>query len=181
MAARGPADPARRDRIIAAVIDVVAERGLAAVTHRSVAEAAGVPLGSTTYYFDSLDDLLAGALEKVVDDYDTQLRDWAKELQGATGRTLAEAVTELCFDYLDDLNRCRAEYALYLAAMDRPALRPLAASYHTCTTEVFATLLPHDSAVALTAAMDGLFIRALASPNPPARAEVEAAIAVICG
>ena len=39
--------------------------GRQAVTHRAVAEEAGVPLGSTTYYFDSRDDLLGQALEHV--------------------------------------------------------------------------------------------------------------------
>jgi len=41
-------DPDRRQRIIDAAIAVVGERGIAGLSHRSVAAAADVPLGSTT-------------------------------------------------------------------------------------------------------------------------------------
>ena len=50
------------DEIARAVIDVVARHGLRRLTHRKVAEAAGVPLGSTTYHFETLDDLMAAGL-----------------------------------------------------------------------------------------------------------------------
>jgi TetR/AcrR family transcriptional regulator, regulator of biofilm formation and stress response len=46
--ARGPTDPTRRDRIAAAALAIVLEQGVAAVSHRAVADRAGVPLGSTT-------------------------------------------------------------------------------------------------------------------------------------
>ena len=55
--ARRQPDPGRRDRLIDVAIDVIADRGVAGATHRAVAEAADVPLGSTTYYFSTLDDL----------------------------------------------------------------------------------------------------------------------------
>ena len=45
-------DPNRRQRIIDACLDVIAERGVAGTSHRIVAEAADVPLGSMTYHFD---------------------------------------------------------------------------------------------------------------------------------
>jgi DNA-binding transcriptional regulator YbjK len=45
---------------------VIAERGTEQVTHRSVAAAAGVPLGSTTYYFASRDELVREAFRRYV-------------------------------------------------------------------------------------------------------------------
>ncbi len=51
----------RREHILATTLAVIATDGVAGVTHRRVAEAAGVPLGSTTYYFDSLQHLLREA------------------------------------------------------------------------------------------------------------------------
>lgn len=39
------------------------EGGFDAVRHRAVATRADLPLASTTYYFDSLDDLIACAVE----------------------------------------------------------------------------------------------------------------------
>ena len=52
----------RRDAILQAALRVIAEQGVAAVTHRAVATEADVPPASTTYYFKSLDELLEGAL-----------------------------------------------------------------------------------------------------------------------
>lgn len=57
-------DPARRDRIIDACLDVIAERGVAGTTHRRVAEAADVSLGSMTYHFTGMDALLGEAFDR---------------------------------------------------------------------------------------------------------------------
>lgn len=51
----------RRAAIVRAAAEVATELGFAAVSHREVARRAGVPLGSTTYYFGCLDDLLGEA------------------------------------------------------------------------------------------------------------------------
>lgn len=57
-------DPERKDRIIDACLDVIAERGVDGTSHRVVAAAAGVPLGSMTYHFDGMGDLLHQAFER---------------------------------------------------------------------------------------------------------------------
>lgn len=57
-------DPDRRDRIIDSCLDVIAEAGVAGASHRKVADAAGVPLGSMTYYFDGMDELLHEAFTR---------------------------------------------------------------------------------------------------------------------
>lgn len=54
-------DPGRRDRIIAVALDLIAEVGCEGVTHRKVAQRADVPLGSMTYHFEGMDDLLSSA------------------------------------------------------------------------------------------------------------------------
>ncbi len=51
-------DPERRERIMRATLDVIAEQGTQGVTHRRVAARADVPLGSMTYHFAGMDDLL---------------------------------------------------------------------------------------------------------------------------
>lgn len=50
-----------RQKILAAALEVIATSGLRAVTHRSVAAAAGVQLSLTTYYFKDLNELLIEA------------------------------------------------------------------------------------------------------------------------
>src|SRR5262245_58742502 len=63
---RAPAELPRREGILDAALAVIAERGTEAVTHRSVATKAGVPLGSTTYYFASRDELVREAFKRYV-------------------------------------------------------------------------------------------------------------------
>ena len=58
-------DPDRRANISDAALDVVAEHGVAGTTYRKIAERAGVPLGSLTYHFESLDELLGEAFTKL--------------------------------------------------------------------------------------------------------------------
>ena len=56
---RAPRDPAgRRQAIIDAAANLIAREGSSKITNRRVAEEAGVPLGSTTQYFKSIDDPL---------------------------------------------------------------------------------------------------------------------------
>jgi len=52
----------RREEILRATLRLIGDRGADAVTHRAVAEEAGVPLSATTYYFASKEQLLEQAL-----------------------------------------------------------------------------------------------------------------------
>ncbi|MFQ5699714.1 MAG: TetR/AcrR family transcriptional regulator [Myxococcota bacterium] len=60
---RGPYAPGveRRERLLAAVLRIVAREGLAGVTHRAVAAEAGTSLTATTYYFESKDAMIRAA------------------------------------------------------------------------------------------------------------------------
>ncbi len=65
-------DPERRERIITAALEVIAEHGVHKTTHRRIAAVAGVPLGSLTYYFDDLTAILEAAfghLEQTMSGY----------------------------------------------------------------------------------------------------------------
>ena len=53
-----------RNRILDAAIDVIADVGFAAATHRRIAAAADVRLALTTYYFDNLTDLHVHAIRR---------------------------------------------------------------------------------------------------------------------
>ena len=62
-AAVTPKGERRRYALVSAAADLLCEGGFDAVRHRAVARRAGLPLASTTYYFSSLDDLIAKAVE----------------------------------------------------------------------------------------------------------------------
>lgn len=57
-------DPDRRDRIIEATLQLIAAEGVAGTSHRKIAALADVPLGSMTYHFDGMDDLLHEAFTR---------------------------------------------------------------------------------------------------------------------
>src|SRR6478735_10340617 len=80
----------RRDLLIDTALDVIAEHGVAGTTHRRVAAAAGVPLGSTTYYFADLGDLLRAAFGRLADQISVRF-----EGRLAPARTVAEARSAL--------------------------------------------------------------------------------------
>src|SRR3954452_720317 len=71
--------PDRHDRIVDAAIGVIAEHGVAGTTHRLIAAAADVPLGSLTYHFTGLDDLRAQAFarfaERMAETYEAHFAD----------------------------------------------------------------------------------------------------------
>lgn len=52
----------RRERLLAAAISLFADGGARAITHRAVAARAGLPSATTTYYFESIDELIREAL-----------------------------------------------------------------------------------------------------------------------
>jgi TetR/AcrR family transcriptional regulator, regulator of biofilm formation and stress response len=65
-------DPQRKDKIAHAALDLLSEGGLRAVTHRTIAARAGVPLGSVTYYYATLDDVFVAAFELMQQEIDAR-------------------------------------------------------------------------------------------------------------
>ncbi|MFD3695878.1 TetR/AcrR family transcriptional regulator [Streptomyces sp. NPDC058646] len=153
-------DPERRQRIIDAAVRVVGAQGIAGLSHRSAAAEAGVPLGSTTYHFKTLDDLLVAALHQADQAFaeavaaSPALADPQADLARALARTLGE-----CF--AADRGRMELEYELYLAALRRPALRPVAAQWCESVAAALAPRTDPVTARALVAVMDGIGLQVL--------------------
>ena len=168
-----PRGAARREALLEAVLRIVAEVGADAVTHRRVAEMAGLPLASTTYWFDSKEHLLTAALEFAADRDVVRLHTLAAELAGDAGTV--EAIVTAIVEPLDDgLQASRgslmATYALLLEAARRPALRAVARRWTDAYMETIGGLLeragslrPREDAQLLLGAADGLLIEQLAS------------------
>ncbi|MFJ2750766.1 TetR/AcrR family transcriptional regulator [Streptomyces sp. NPDC087297] len=153
-------DPDRRQRIIDAAIRVVGDRGIAGLSHRSVAAEADVPLGSTTYHFKTLDDLLVAALHKANEGFaqavagSAALADPDADLAAALARLLGKLLAA-------DRGRVELEYELYLAALRRPALRPVAAQWCEASAAALTPRTDPVTARALVAAMDGIGLQVL--------------------
>ncbi|RKT82088.1 DNA-binding transcriptional regulator YbjK [Saccharopolyspora antimicrobica] len=163
-------DPARPERIARAAIAVVAERGVDKLTHRAVAAQAGVPLGSTTYYFATLDDLLASALRQAAADDVAHLREWAQGLNG----DLAVALTDLVLHYLGPARAQTAvEHQLYIAALHKPALHGASQEWDSALAELFASLVDPATGRALSVVFCGLLLQGIVRESVPSRDEIE--------
>ena len=146
------------------------------MTHRSVAERAGVPLASTTYYFKSIDELTSEALrlatERRVDQLDAFVAAApdAPPPPGELGRRFLSAViTRPAPELL-------AQLEVYLEAARNPDMRPTARASIEAFERLAQTALdriggPDDRgiAVAIAALVDGFAIHRLARPLPPER------------
>jgi DNA-binding transcriptional regulator YbjK len=170
---RGPTDPGRRERIANAAIAVVVERGVEGVTHRAVAAAAGVPLGSTTYHFATLDDLLAVALHTAAEQNISQLREWEQNLPPEAD--LAAALADLVIRGLTEYRaQTVVEYELYVAALHRPPLRRASTAWDDALVELFASRTDRVTGKLLAATFCGLLMQGLLADPPPTRDEVDA-------
>lgn len=176
---RGTVDPDRPRVIALAALEVVAERGVEGLTHRAVAAVAGIPLGSTTYHFATLDDLLAAAVAEAKKATDANLAVWADSLGPDTD--LIQSVADYTLDALTHhWDRLVVEHELYMAALRRPKLRKLSREWD----EAFPAVLSEhaDAATALAVAMvvDGFFVRAVIH-GMPSRDEVEGVLRRLLG
>ncbi|MER8087379.1 TetR/AcrR family transcriptional regulator [Streptomyces sp. NPDC058316] len=153
-------DPERRGRIMDAAIRVVGAKGIAGLSHRSVAAEADVPLGSTTYHFASLDELLIAALRRSNENFAEVMRE--SEALADPAADLAEELARLLGEYFSGgRGRAELEYELYLAALRRPALRPVAAEWTDGTAELLSRRTDPVTARALIALMDGICLQVL--------------------
>ncbi|WP_432139326.1 MULTISPECIES: TetR/AcrR family transcriptional regulator [unclassified Streptomyces] len=158
-------DPERRQRIIDAAIRVVGRKGLAGLSHRSVAAEADVPLGSTTYHFETLDDLMVAALRQAGEGFDKALA--AHDRLDDTGSDLARELAALLGEWLGgERTGVELEYELYLAALRRPALRPVAAEWAGAFAGRLARRTDAVTARALVALVDGICLQVLLTDEP---------------
>ncbi len=175
----GPAkrrrDPQKRiAEIVAATESVIAARGIEGLTHRAVAEEAGVPLGATTYHFATKDDLITAALRAAVDRFAAYLREWVAQRPRLTVDQLVVLLTDALMPTFGGQRDAQVmEFELYMAALRRPHLRPIADQYIELSFEAMLNYVDPLTARAAAVAMNGLTLHGLAGSHAPTRAEVE--------
>ncbi|MFC7849448.1 TetR/AcrR family transcriptional regulator [Arthrobacter sp. NPDC057388] len=158
-------DPNRRQRIIEVALDVIAEHGVAATTHRKVAQAADVPLGSLTYHFTGLDDLLAAAFTKLADD---TADGFEAALAGAGNADAArEAVVGLITGgMLGERRNILLTYELYALAARSPDLRRVTDTWMARSRAALARHFDAETTIMLDALIEGLSIHRALALNP---------------
>ena len=160
-------DPQRRDRIIDSTLAVIAENGVAGTTHRKVARHADVPLGSMTYHFTNMDELLLEALTRYA------------ERVGAARSTddLVEAIVDLVHWELvrspDDLV---LSLELYTLAARKPDFRRITHQWMLNSRTALERFVDADTAFDLDALIEGLFIHTSLDQAARPRSSTERAV-----
>jgi TetR/AcrR family transcriptional regulator, regulator of biofilm formation and stress response len=171
-----PRGTARRDAILHAAVALIGEQGPDALTHRAVAERAGVSLSATTYWFSSKEEIfreaVALAAREEVDRLERLVLDlaprrvepaaWARELSAA-----------LAADVRQNPARPVAMYEFVLEASRQPELRDEVARWETAHLRLaeaglraVGTADPETDAHIVVAVVSGLMLGLLANPNP---------------
>jgi DNA-binding transcriptional regulator YbjK len=169
-------DPDRRTRIVDATVDVIAEHGVAGTTHRLIAAAADVPLGSLTYHFTGLDDLRAQAFARHAERMAVKYE--AHFAGVATTADFVEAVTDLVHADADADDRDWAvAYELFLAALRDPALRTITESWMRRSRGVLERFVDPTTSRGVDALIEGLVMHKVLSTAPVSRDQTREIIA----
>lgn len=176
----------RRRLLLAAASELAMEQGFAAVSHRTVARRANLPLSATTYYFASLEDLLQQVLDDLADTWLVAAREAVASLPGQLDEPgeLASAIVHVAVlapaRYDTDtlgVESVLTSYERYLEAARHLHLRPTIVQYDEQLDQLIAEVLrrgglDHSSATArlVLAVVDGALLRALAEGVPVASA-----------
>ncbi|MBN9612739.1 MAG: TetR family transcriptional regulator [Actinobacteria bacterium] len=159
--------------MLQAATEIIVTRGSAALTHRAVAGAAGVSLGSTTQYFASIDELRETALVDLAEEIDESLA----ELDAAlTAENLAETLARESHEFLRDHRTVRADIALMSAGTTDPRLRALALQWTDRLIEILSAHLHTDTATAITLYLDGATVHAGLHDTPISEQSLRAVI-----
>jgi DNA-binding transcriptional regulator YbjK len=184
--AAGPAararryDPDRRARIIDAALDVIAEVGVAGASHRKIAARADVPLGSMTYHFADMDEVLRASFEKFADTIATRYEEWF--LQAGTADQAREAVVGLIHaDLLDSQRELVLTTEMYTLASRKPEFRSLTAAWMARSRRALRRFFDEPTTHMLDALIEGLFIHAALDIVPPDRERTVEAVRRIAG
>ncbi len=178
-----------RERILRATQELIAEGGVAAVTNRRVAAAAGVSLGSLTYHFPSQADLLRESILLYVEEETSRREAIAAELtrQELTVERVAQTVEQVVAG-ATDLPQQLAELELHLHAARDPELRAASERCFQAHEQIARAALSalgvadgERHAAKVVALMTGLAVRRLAGGGHDASGTSEALIALVRG
>lgn len=164
---------ARRRVIVEAALTLLGRGGSGAVTHRSVAAEADVPLAATTYYFRTKDEIVLDAFALAMTE-DVAALGAIEPLVGDQPPTLQQAAawlgSILLLDFDEDRDARLVLYELELEAARRPELAPMSRAWTDAYVRVVAPALERlgsrdsdrDAWIVVTA-LEGMKLELLAS------------------
>jgi TetR/AcrR family transcriptional regulator, regulator of biofilm formation and stress response len=168
---RYPKGEARAREILEATIDLIYEEGISAVTHRAVAERAGVAHSAPSYFFPSIDELIVEAFRTIMATVMDDLEALSARIE-AEDMSREDAVDAFVTLALESAPRIdKVQYEAYMFATRRPALRAEVDKAIAATQRQGSTLVTASrrkgfdwAAPILTAYADGAGLHRVAAP-----------------
>lgn len=161
----------RRQQLIEATIDSLARRGYSETTMADVADGAGLSRGIVNFHFESKEKLLVATLQYMADEYSVHWRAALGKAGDDPARQL-RAIVAADFDRaICNKRKLAAWCAFWGEAKSRPTYQALCgardAGYQRVVIEICTTLRqqggyafdPHGTALALSAMLEGLWLR----------------------
>ena len=164
----------RRDDLLDAAISVLGERGIHALTHRTVDAASGLPAGSTSNHFRTRDALLNAVVERFAARERANWEEVAARLCPTTPQELARAMALFAQDATGPQRTLTlARYAILVEAGIHPALRAQLTVTGARVNAWFTTWLriagstdPERDAPIIANHWTGIVLHQLAYPDP---------------
>ncbi|CAG7611282.1 TetR/AcrR family transcriptional regulator [Leucobacter soli] len=163
----------RRRAILQAATEIIVTQGTAALTHRAVAAAAGVALGSTTQYFASIDELREAALTELADEIDQSVAEMEATLDLDR---IPEQLAKEVHAFLCDPRAVRADIALAAHGTTEPRLRELSLKWSDRLIEILSAHIGVERATAVSIFLDGAMIHAGLHDTPVSEAALRDAL-----
>ncbi|ORI15274.1 TetR family transcriptional regulator [Rhodococcus sp. 1163] len=177
-----PKGERRRHALASAAAELLVEGGFDAVRHRAVATRADLPLASTTYYFHSLADLIACAVEILGNRELEVMRGRIDELGNLDQdvESTVELIVDLLIgpedDSIEGRERLIARYERFIASARHPELREVQLRLRAQIDDLLTDVLRRSGRTVdelqlrrIVAVVDGVVVGALGEVDPEPR------------
>ena len=161
----------RRQQLIEATIDSLARRGYSETTMADVADGAGLSRGIVNFHFESKEKLLVATLQYMADEYSAHWRTALQKAGDDPARQLGVLVAADFDRSICNRRKLAAWCAFWGEAKSRPTYQVLCGARDEAYQNVFIDLCrklkadggydfdPHATALALSAMLEGLWLR----------------------
>lgn len=179
-ATRRRRDPLRPERIVEACLDVIVAEGVDGLSHRKVAAAADVPLGSLTYHFAGRDALLVAAFEKFAQEASERF-EAAMERASSVAEARAEVERLVLGGALPGDRDVVLTTELYALAARDDRYKAITGAWMARSRAALERHFDPQTALILDALIEGLTLHRVLDDGSGAAADVARAIALLSG
>lgn len=173
-------DPLRREKIVKATLEAVIIHGIHGVTHRKIAMIAEVPLGSMTYYFSGIDELLMEAFGHFTDAMSQQYQAFFTGVTDA--QAACHAITEMIYSTLVTTpGNMELMYQLYAFTCRKPALKTVMQNWMLRSQQTLEQWFEPVTARALDAFIEGMTLHFVTDKKPLSREDILVMVERIAG